>query len=808
MKRVGNGASYRAPDPAEVRRTRPRPGPAALAGGVGRVLPRHFGALSASLRDMPDPSGPTGQLRQVRDALAGSYEVERELGSGGMATVYLATDLKHHRKVAVKVLAPALASALGTERFTQEIKIAASLHHPHILPLHDSGESNGLFYFVMPFVEGESLEARLRREQFLPIEEAVRIACEVADALDYAHRQRVVHRDIKPGNILFESGHAVVADFGIARAITEAGGERITTTGLAVGTPSYMSPEQAAGDPNTDSRTDLYSLGCVLYEMLAGEPPFSAPTPMATIARRMTEPPPHVSRARSTVPGALDQLLIKALATVPVDRFATGSEMRAAMEAALADRSSAVDSLAVLPFVNSSNDPDSEYLSDGITESIINKLSGVSSLRIVPRTTVFQYKGKDLGLQATAQQLRVRAVVTGRVQQRGERLIVKAELVDSSTDSQLWGDQYHRTMSDIFEVQEGIATEISRSLRLRLTGEEQTQLAKRATEDTVAYQDYLRGRYYWNKRTASGIQQAAGYFHAAIDQDPKYAVAYAGLADTYNALGYYNVRPPRDSYPKAIAAAENALRLDDTLAEAHASMGFARLFYERDWAAAERSLKRAIELRPAYATAHQWYAWYLLVLERFDAAVSSMRRALELDPLSLVINDHLGYCLFLAGREEEARRQLAGTIEMDPTFPLSHWRVGSIHFRDGEYDQAIAEFRKVVELTDGGMALGYLGQAYAAGGRPEEARACLRRLQELSATRFCSALEVALVHDGLADTDRVFAALEQAFEDRISDLSRFKLLPWSDAVRVDQRFAALAGRLGLSARELLVRTHP
>ncbi len=757
---------------------------------------------------MTEPPQSAGQFARVQAALAGAYAVTRELGSGGMATVYLADDLKHDRKVAVKVLSPALASAIGHTRFSQEIRIAAGLRHPHILPLHDSGEADGLCFFVMPFVEGESLEARLRREQFLPIEEAVQIAIQVADALDYAHRQRVVHRDIKPGNILLESGHAIVADFGIARAISEAGGERITTTGLTVGTPAYMSPEQAAGDPSLDGRTDLYSLGCVLFEMLAGEPPFAAPTPVASIARRMTEPPPHVSRSRSTVSGALDQLLIRALATVPVDRFHTGEAMRAALVAALADRSSALDSLAVLPFVNSSQDPDSEYLSDGITESIINKLSGVSALRIVPRSTVFQFKGKDVALPAVARQLNARAIVTGRVHQRGDRLIVKAELVDSTTDSQLWGDQYHRTMSDIFEVQEGIAAEISRSLRLRLTGEEQSQFAKRATEDTAAYQDYLRGRFHWNKRTATGIQQAAGYFHAAIDQDPNYAVAHAGLADTYNALGYYNIRPPRDSYPQAIAAAESALRLDDTLAEAHASIGFARLFYDRDWEAAERELKRAIELKSAYATAHQWYAWYLLIMERFDAAVTAMRRAQELDPLSLVINDHLGYCLFLSGREADARAQLARTIELDPTFPLAHWRMGSIHFRSREHEPAIEEFRKVVQLTGGGLGLGYLGQAYAVAGRAEDARECLRRLLDEGAAPFRSALEEALVHDGLGDAGRVFEALDRAFDDRISDLSRVKLLPWSDAVRRDPRFAALVARLGLNARELLVRTHP
>ncbi|MGE0352796.1 MAG: protein kinase [Gemmatimonadales bacterium] len=752
--------------------------------------------------NLANPQGTVGSLEHVRAALAHAYAVERELGTGGMATVYLAEDLKHRRRVAVKVLTPALASSLGTDRFVQEIGIAARLHHPHILSLHDSGESQGLLYFVMPFVEGESLEARLKREHFLPVEEAVRIAGEVADALDYAHRQSVIHRDIKPGNILLESGHAVVADFGIARAVSEAGGERITSAGIAMGTPSYMSPEQAAGEMDLDGRTDLYSLGCVLYEMLAGEPPFAAPTAMATIARRITEAPPRVSQMRATVTTTLDQLLMKALARVPADRFPTAETMRTALDTVLTDKSTAVDSLAVLPFVNSNNDADSEYLSDGITESIINKLSGVSSLRIVPRTTVFQYKGKDVVLLEAAQRLNVRAIVTGRVMQRSERLIVKAELVDGATDSQLWGDQYHRTMSDIFEVQEDIATEIAKSLRLRLTGEEEKQLARRPTRNTAAYQDYLRGRYHWNKRTAAGFRQATEYFRLAIEQDPEYAIAYAGLADNYNVLGYYNIKPPRDAYPHAIAAAERALALDDSLAEAHASRGFARLFYDRDWPKAERDFKRAMELKPAYPSAHQWYAWYLLITEQFGPAVNAMRRAQELDPLSLVINDHLGYCLLLAGRVEDARKQLATTVDLDPTFPLSHWRLGSLHLGLGDFDRAIAEFQRVVELTETGMGLGYLGQAYAMAGRPDEARAALERLRIYGETQYASPLETALVYDGLGDLDRTFGALERAFEDRISDLSRMKLLPWSPRTRQDPRFTDLVRRLGLPPGEI------
>ena len=805
-----------------------------------------------------------GRLRAT--PLAGRYRFERELGRGGTAVVFLAHDVKHDRKVALKVLLPQVALAIGAERFQREIAIAARLTHPHILTLHDSGEADGLLYYVMPFLQGESVRDWLGRKQQLPVAEAVRIGAEVASALDYAHRRGVVHRDIKPENILLEGGYAIVADFGIARAKSAAESSAITQTGITIGTPTYMSPEQSVAAQDLDGRSDIYSLGCVVYEMLAGQPPFHGSSLREILSRHAMDPVPSVRQVRPDVPAYVDQALMKALAKDPVDRFDTAHDfaqalttpmtvsqttsqrfcrrVRSAFGGPPAQRAparqsgsevprelalpslgvpgmdvgqmvetpppfnvptpilttpsgrTAIESLAVLPFNSMSGDTDSEYLSDGITESIINKLAGLSGLRVVPRSVVFRYKGKSIDPTAVAHEVKARAVVSGRVFHRGETLIIKAELVDASTESQLWGEQYNRTMSDIFAVQEEMANEIARSLQLKLSGEEEKGLAKRFTENTQAYQAYLRGRHHWNKRTVEGLRQALSHFQQAIDLDPNYALAYAGLADTFNILGYYNTQRPHDAYPKGKAAVVRALAIDPTLAEAHASMGYIQIFYDLDWPGAERSFRRAIELNPKYATAHQWYGWYLFMVERFDQALAEMRRAQELDPLSLIINDHLGYALLLAGKAEEALAQLQKTRELDPSFPWTHWRLGNVNFALKRYADAIAEFQVVVDMTSGGVGLGYLGNAYAAAGRRDEAEAVLARLDELARTRYVSPLEYALVYAGLGRTDDAIASLEQAYEDRVSDFARVKLLPWPDAVRQHAGFGKVTAALG------------
>lgn len=804
-------------------------------------------------------------LGRLRFALAERYAFERELGRGGSAVVYLARDRKHDRGVALKVLLPHVAAAIGGERFQREITIAARLTHPHILPLHDSGNAGGLLYYVMPFMRGESLRERMTREGCLPIGDAVRIGIEVSSALECAHREGIVHRDVKPENILIEGGFAIVSDFGIARLTSAAEDVSITLSGTSLGTPLYMSPEQAVGAQDIDGRSDLYSLACVMYEMLAGRPPFAADSLRQMLMRHALDPVPNLRLVRPDVPQHISDAIALGMSKDPADRVETlaafaqalkrasapvrvveglwgrmrsvfgqstphsshpvQSTIAPAMRAPIAHAVRApgvdtmspvpappvisgllvttptgrvpIESLAVLPFTAVGADADSEYLAEGITESIMNKLSGLAGLRVVARSVVFRYKGRDMDPSEIAKQVNARAVVTGRITQRGDILVIKAELVDSVTESQLWGEQYNRKLADIFAVQEEMAAEIVRSLRLKLSGQEQAGLAKRFTESTKAYQAYLRGRHHWNKRTVEGLRQAIEHFQEAIDVDPSYALAYAGLADTYNILGYYNTQRPHDAYPRGKAAATRALALDETLAEAHASMGYLQVFYDHDWGGAARSFARAIELNAKYATAHQWYGWYLFVMERFDDALDSMRRAQELDPLSLIINDHLGYALLLAGRPEEALAQLVKTRELDPAFPWTYWRLGSVYLALGRADEAVFAFDIVVQKTDGGVGLGYKGLACAAAGRAHDARDVLALLGSLRGTRYVSPLDFALVYAGLGRLDETLAELQAAYDDRVSDFARVNLLPWPDAVRRDERFVALLRRMSL-----------
>ena len=433
-------------------------------------------------------------LTRLRADVADRYAIERELGRGGMATVYLAQDLKHHRQVAIKVLKPEIAAALGPERFLREIETTARLSHPHILPLHDSGEANGVLYYVMPFVEGESLRCRLDREKQLPLEDALGIAREVADALSYAHSRDVVHRDIKPENILLEAGHAVVSDFGIARAVSVASGDRLTETGLVAGTPAYMSPEQAMGEPTLGPRTDIYSLACVLYELLAGEPPYTGPTAQAIVAKRLGDPVPRVRRVRDTVPVAVEEALVKALARVPADRFPSAFAFLEALTTPDAARASR-RSIAVLPFANLSSDPENEYFADGITEDVIAQLSKIGALKVISRTSVIQFKKREQSLREIGERLGVGALLEGSVRRAGNRVRVVAQLIDAETDRHVWAETYDRQLTDIFAIQSDVALQIATALEAELTPDERARIGKHSAGDLEAYHLYLRGRH-------------------------------------------------------------------------------------------------------------------------------------------------------------------------------------------------------------------------------------------------------------------------------------------------------------------------
>jgi serine/threonine protein kinase/tetratricopeptide (TPR) repeat protein len=740
-------------------------------------------------------------------ALADRYAIERELGRGGMATVYLARDLKHHRAVAVKVLRPELAGAIGPERFLREIEIAAGLSHPHILPLFDSGSSGGQLYYVMPFVEGESLRQRLDRDRQLPIEDALRITREVGDALGYAHSVGFVHRDIKPENILLSHNHAVVADFGIARAISAAGGEKLTGTGLSLGTPSYMSPEQAAGDSELDGRSDLYSLGCVLYEMLVGDPPFLGHSPQQILARHVLDPVPPPRTVRPAIPASLERTLLRALAKDPVDRYATAHQLVDDLNSSMSGPQLTVTSLAappaqsiaVLPFLNMSGDPDNEYFGDGLAEELINLLTGVKGLRVPSRTSAFAFKGTKTDPRTIGQTLNVGTVLEGSVRKAGNRLRVTAQLINAADGYHLWSERYDREMADVFTIQDEISQTIVQALRIQLTPERQEALVKRPTDKPEAYNAYLKGRYHWNNRPL-GTPKAIGYFEQAISIDPNYAMAYSGLADCYSSFGSWEHggMPPREASSKATMAARRALELDDTLGEAHSSMAFVNLHFGWDWPSAERGLHRAIELSPSYPTAHHWRSHLAAAMGRFDESLAESRRYLELEPTDVLANFHLIWHYWLARQPEPAIDQGWKTVELHPTSFWPEFFMGLAWEYQEQMNEAIARFQKALTMSGGkSFVRAALGHAYAVAGAQDLAAEVLEELEGQSLRQYTPAYDRAVIYAGLDDRDRAFDWLERAYDERSSWMSYLKVEPRLDVLRSDARFGMLLRKVGL-----------
>ena len=741
---------------------------------------------------------PSDQLERLANALSGRYAVERELGHGGMATVYLADDLKHARKVAIKVLRPELGAVLGVDRFTREIRVAATLNHPHILPLHDSGEADGLLFYVMPYVRGESLRQKLSREKQLSIDEAIAIVRQVASALDHAHACGLIHRDIKPENILLHEGEAMVADFGIALAAGAAPGERLTATGLMVGTPEYMSPEQAAGERVLNARSDVYSLGCVLYEMLAGEPPYTGPTAQAVIAKRFTDPVPAIRRLRPTVPPAVEQALMKALARVPADRFASAAALGAALNTPAAGQPRS-PSVAVLPFLNLSADPENEFFADGITEDVIAQLSRIRSLKVISRTSVMPFKKREQSLREIGVTLDVATLLEGSVRRAGSRVRIVAQLIDSETDRHLWAETYDRDLTDIFAIQSDVALQIAGALEAELSSEERSRIRKPPTEDLEAYQLYLQGRHCILRWTQEGVDQGLKHLEEAIARDPKYALAYATIAQTYTdiGLGVAGSLPAEEAFRRAKAAVARAVELDPNLAEAHASLGHLSYVCDYDWAGAEQELKRAIELNPNSGEAYDFYGLMLSALERYDEAAEMQRRAHELDPLAHRIDIVTTY--LRAGRYDEALQGVTRVLEVEPHLAMAHATLGWVHLLTGKPDPGIASLQKALELSPGStLYLAQLGQAFALVGRTEQAREVLRQLEGLSRQRYVSPYHMAYVYTGLGEHDRAMDWLERACEERAGGVFGVKGSFLFTTLRAYPRFKALLRKMNLA----------
>lgn len=821
----------------------------------------------------------------------GRYKVDSLLGAGGMGEVYLAHDIRLNRKIALKVLpADVTNNRERLHRFEQEARAASALNHPNILTIHEIGEENGTHFISTEFIEGETLRQKLQTR--LEIEETLNIATQIAAALDAAHKSGIVHRDIKPENVIVrEDGLVKVLDFGLAKltekkevapadsqAPTRA--QVQTSPGVVMGTIAYMSPEQARGK-EIDARTDIFSFGAVLYEMLAGRRPFSGETTADVMGALLFKEPPPLKELAPDSPAELQHIISKALRKDADERYQTIKSLLADLKtlkqelefAAKLERSAAserskaasaaespgtsltanaalssastqaatarptssaediasgikqrkgsiiialallvltalglcywylgrssptttpIESIAVLPFKNESGNPDVEYLSDGMTESLINSLSQLPKLSVKARSTVFHYKGREADPQKVGSELNVQAVLNGRVVQRGDDLALYLSLVDARNGNQLWGEQYNRKMTDIVSLQSEIARDVSGKLKTKLSGTDEQKIAKTYTTNPEAYRLYLQGRFYWNKREEKEFRKAVEYYNQAIALDPNYAQAYAGLADTYALLSSYSFMPPTEAIPKALEFARRALSLDEGLAEPHATLGYVSSQYERDFAGAERELKRALELNPNYATAHQWYGEVLTYLGRFDESFAAFRRALEIEPLSLPINWDYGRCLYMGRKYDESLTQLKKTIELDGGFARAHRTLAELYRIRKEYANALEEQARFYELRGETQNAALVRESFARGGWSGYLRLVTAENSLLKENNWA----VARAYLELGEKEKAITELNKAYENRVSGLSWLKVEPQLDPLRSDPRFQDLLRRVG------------
>ena len=723
-------------------------------------------------------------------SLAGRYEVVGLLGSGGMGVVYRARDARLGRDVAVKILPQHLADdPVSLSRFDREAKALASLSHANILAIHDFHNDEGFSFAVMELLEGQTLRQRISAES-LTWAQALQIGAAIADGLTAAHSRGVVHRDLKPENVFLTTDQGVkILDFGLAQVeisapVAETSSvptESTTDPGTILGTMHYMAPEQLRGK-SVDARADIFALGCILFQVLTGKRPFTKPTQIETAAAILKEDPPKLPFLDPNTPEDIRQIVLHCMEKDPGNRFQTARDLSFALRALLNQSGTtrmhlskgkkrrparrAIQSIAILPLENVGENSSAEYLSDGITESLINSLSQLPKLRVMARSTVFRYKGQRIDPLRLGQELDVAAVLTGRVVQRGDVLSIQAELVDVSDGSQLWGEQYSRKLSDILLLQEEISREISGKLRLKITGEAKDRLSKRYTESTEAYESYMKGRFYWNRRTAEGLKKAIDFFHQAIEKDPSYALAYAGIADSYNLLSAYGVLPPKESVAVAKQAATRALELDPDVAEGLEAMAHVKMLYDWDWAGAEALFQRAIHLNPNYALAHQRYAIQLATLGRLKESTAEIRRAQEIDPLSLIINTDAAMILFLKGSYQEAIEQCYKTLELDPNFSVAHFTLGLSFEQLGQFDEAIESYGRGVSLSGDRSFLTAPAYTYAISGKREEAKRMLNAVLELSEHRYVSPYRIAIVYAGLNDTEEAFKWLMKAYQER------------------------------------------
>ncbi|HEX5071053.1 MAG TPA: protein kinase [Vicinamibacterales bacterium] len=788
------------------------------------------------------------------------YRILEKIGEGGMGVVYRAEDTRLGRHVAVKFLSATLSSYPdAVERFEREARAASALSNPHICAVYDVGQHGQLPFLVMELLDGETLRRRIDGRP-LPIDLVLEYAVQIADALEAAHAQKIIHRDIKSANIFVTArGQIKVLDFGLAKLAPGLTADpysdttrvaehspQATAAGQTLGTLAYMSPEQARGE-DLDARSDLFSFGALLYEMATGRDAFTGKTSALIFDAILNQTPPPAGSINPLVPAELDHTIDKALEKDRTTRYQSAAEMRADLKrikratdsgrtvatlraalprtsatgvaspsrrsfvlaagaaalvvglaaagyAIFGARGGTIDSVAVLPFAMAGGSGDAEYLTDGITETLINGLTQLPGLRVSARSVVFKYKNKQPDSQQAGRDLNVKAVVTGHVSVRGDRLVIQAELVNVADGSQMWGDQYNRPTSDLLAVQDEIAREILDKIQPRLSGEERERVTKRHTDDAVAYQTYLQGRYHWNKGTVAGYKKAIDYFQQAIAKDPKYALAYAGLADSYLLLGSYFV----EAVTEAKGAAEEALRLDPNLAEAHIAVGHIKLLLDWDWPAAEKSFTTGLSLNPSSALAHSQYAMYLATVGRVPEAIVEVTRARDLDPLSPIVNSDLGWYLLYGGRVSEAVAQFRSTLEFDANSVSAHRGLGLALSQQGEHEDALAHLKRALELSEQSpVVIGHIGAAEAAAGNRAGADAALKNLEALSARQYVPSTAMATIATALGDRARALGLLEKAYEEHDFAISQIGVAPWFAPLRGEPRFVTLLEKLGL-----------
>lgn len=781
----------------------------------------------------------------------GHYRINSAIGAGGMGEIYRARDTRLKRDVAIKILPEKLVrDDAAIERFMREAYAASALNHPNILTIYDIGEFEKIRFIATEFVEGETIRERLNAKN-LTVRDSLDIAIQVSDALDAAHSAGIVHRDIKPENVMLRGdGYIKVLDFGIAKLLenepqtmaADANAATVrysTSPGMIVGTAAYLSPEQARG-LKVDTRSDIFSLGVVLYEMIAGAAPFSGASVADIIAAVLKSEPKPLAEFLKSVPSELEWIIAKSLKKERKERYQNIKELTADLkrlrhrlefetelqrvsDSNLKNRTNLVenptlvfsnnsanpvikktrkqiDSLAVLPLANVSGDQKTEYLADGITEYTINSLSQLPKLRVVPRSTAFRYKNQENDLQKIGEELGVRAVFAGRVMQLGDAVIVKTELVDIANQAQVWGEEYRRTLTDIFSLLDEIAEDIGKQLRLKLTGEDKKKLVKRYTENAEAYQLYVKGRYFvTTKRTEKFIKKGIEFYQKAIDLDPNYALAYSGIAEAYGFLASSTGGwSPHKAYPKAKAAALKALEIDDALGEAFCSLGFSRLLYDWDFDEAEKDFKKAIELSPQFPNAHDGYGFFLKAAGRHKEAIQKGLQVQRLDPLSPFGHISLGYAYYFARDYEKAIEECNKALELDKYSTFAYRNLGLAYLQSGSFENAINALSKAVTFSSGGFAFeSHLGFAYALTGKHKQAIEVLENLREISKEKYVPAYSFAMLYLGLKDYDQTFEYLEKAFAERSGFLPFLKVEPMVDAIRNDPRFQDLVWRIDL-----------